>query len=184
MMEPISKRIAQAREEAGLTLNDLAAACETTKSTVQRWESGKHEPQRTDIVNMALALKVSPLWIMGYDVNKYDGVESTEKKIPVLNTPEVMVSPENIIDYTCDSEADYCLLYQKKYLFIKNQEEAQNGDMIICKYKDTIIIGEYITNQITPVVMTNGLPIVITAQKQFKIIGKVISIKYSLKGDD
>lgn len=61
-------KLRQRRKELGLTLEEVAQMVGVGKSTVRKWESGEiYEMGRTNIANLAKALRVSPLFILGED---------------------------------------------------------------------------------------------------------------------
>lgn len=59
------------RKELGLTLEQVGDACGVGKSTVSKWERGENSNMsRTSIANLAKALNVSPLAILGIEEYK------------------------------------------------------------------------------------------------------------------
>ena len=59
------------RKQLGLTLEDVAKRVGVNQSTVSRWETGNIENMRqSQIIKLADALKTSPLWIMGYELDE------------------------------------------------------------------------------------------------------------------
>lgn len=69
-MEKISvgKLLKERRNELALTQRQVANQVGVTEATVSRWESGDIDNMRRDkIANLANALRVSPLLIMGID---------------------------------------------------------------------------------------------------------------------
>lgn len=68
MTESIGKIIKKNRLDLKLTLDDVAKAVGVSKSTVQRWESGKINNMRRDRIDLlSKILQVSPLILLGND---------------------------------------------------------------------------------------------------------------------
>jgi len=71
-------RIKQRRLELGMTLEEVADIVGVTRSTVRKWETGMIENMRRDkIALLARALNVSPLFVMGNDLEQKDYVPET-----------------------------------------------------------------------------------------------------------
>lgn len=65
----IAKRIKQAREIKGCTLEDIASEIGVAKSTIQRYENGLiSKPKLPVLHSIANSLNVNPAWLSGYDV--------------------------------------------------------------------------------------------------------------------
>ncbi len=54
----LGRRIARARRNADLTAEALAAALGVTRPTIDNWESGRSEPDATQITEIAVACDV------------------------------------------------------------------------------------------------------------------------------
>ena len=62
----INKFIKNRRLELGLTMLDVAKACEVSEATVSRWESGDiSNMKRSRIASLAKVLQISPAIIVG-----------------------------------------------------------------------------------------------------------------------
>ena len=62
----------QRRIELNLTMAEVAKKVGVSEATISRWESGDIANMRRDkIVLLSKALKVSPSFIMGLDINGY-----------------------------------------------------------------------------------------------------------------
>lgn len=59
----ISDRIRESRSKATLTQTALADRLGVTQSTVNRWESGRHDPSRETALHIAEALGVNAIWL-------------------------------------------------------------------------------------------------------------------------
>ena len=57
--------------EADLTQNELAVKSGISKSLINKYLKGVSEAGNHKLLLLATALNVNPLWLMGYDVDKY-----------------------------------------------------------------------------------------------------------------
>lgn len=77
----IGNRIKYARDLRDATLDDIAKKVGVTKSTIQRYETGKITNIKIPVVeSIAIALNVNPSWIVG----KSDDMELPTKKVPKI----------------------------------------------------------------------------------------------------
>ena len=64
----IGKRISEARQFRNMTLDDIADDIGVSKSTVQRYETGKIAKIKIPVLHaIANSLNVNPVWLSGYD---------------------------------------------------------------------------------------------------------------------
>lgn len=78
----IGNRIKYARDLRNVTLDDIAKKVGVTKSTIQRYETGKITTIKLPVVeSIAIALNVNPSWVVG----KSDNME-----LPSQKTPKIM----------------------------------------------------------------------------------------------
>ncbi len=77
----IGNRIKYARDLRNATLEDVAKKIGVTKSTVQRYETGKIATIKLPVVEaIAIALNVNPAWVVG----KSDIMELPTQKVPKI----------------------------------------------------------------------------------------------------
>lgn len=82
----IGNRIRTAREQLGLSLEDVAEKVGVSHQSVQQWETGKSAPHRKRMIKLAAVLGRSPSWIQfGIDS---DSPMTTDD---FIKTPEFMV---------------------------------------------------------------------------------------------
>lgn len=62
-MDTIGKRVAAARERAGMTQTQLAAVLGTHATTVSKWECDDIEPKVANVAALATALSVPFEWL-------------------------------------------------------------------------------------------------------------------------
>ncbi len=84
-------KIKQRREELGLTLEEVGNIVGVGKSTVRKWETGDIANMRRDkIAKLAVALRTSPAYLLGYDETekpadpKVDGLSPKENELLTL----------------------------------------------------------------------------------------------------
>lgn len=84
-------KIKQRREELGLTLEEVGNIVGVGKSTVRKWETGDIANMRRDkIAKLAVALRTSPAYLLGYDEiektadPKADGLSPKENELLTL----------------------------------------------------------------------------------------------------
>lgn len=89
------------RKELGLTLEEIGKACNVSKSTVKKWESGFIENMKRDkIALLADVLKVSPLEIMGANPNQ------TQQELELMEyLQELRTRPEMRMLFNVSSKA-------------------------------------------------------------------------------
>lgn len=81
----IKDKIKQRREELGLTLEEVGNIVGVGKSTVRKWETGDIANMRGDkIVKLAVALRTSPAYLLGYDETE----KTADPKVDSLSPKE------------------------------------------------------------------------------------------------
>lgn len=83
----INKFIKNRRKELGLTMLDVAKACEVSEATVSRWESGDiSNMKRSRIAALAKILRISPAIIVGVqDEFEYSAAGIDFTRIPLYD---------------------------------------------------------------------------------------------------
>lgn len=81
-IEACGKRIEEAMIIRRMKQADLCKLAQIPKSSLSLYLRGAYEPKQDRIYQMAIALKVSETWLMGYDV-------PMEREQPSLNTLEL-----------------------------------------------------------------------------------------------
>lgn len=86
----IGNRIKFARDLRDMTLDDIAKKVGITKSTVQRYETGKISTIKIPVVeSIAIAMNVNPAWIVG---------KSDEMETPTQESPKILQYYEQLND--------------------------------------------------------------------------------------
>ena len=110
----IGKRIRARRLDLGFTLQDVANRTGVAKSTVHKWETTCIENMRREnILLLAKALNVSPLWIIGID-------DKTKNKTSLDN-----IATKELVEYFDEN---------KEKLSILSKEDSQNLVKLIDLY--------------------------------------------------
>lgn len=69
--EETARRLIEALNDANLRPIDLANKSGINRASVSQYMSGTHQPTNITANKMAKVLKVNPMWLMGFDVDKY-----------------------------------------------------------------------------------------------------------------
>lgn len=69
MKENFEKRLEKALSLRNISQSELARKLNIHRATVNNYISGKHEPSRDRIDEIAKCLNVNPTWLLGYDVD-------------------------------------------------------------------------------------------------------------------
>jgi len=86
----IGNRIKYARDLRDATLDDIAKKVGVTKSTIQRYETGKIINIKIPVVeSIAIALNVNPSWIVG---------KSDDMELPAKDSPKILQYYEQLND--------------------------------------------------------------------------------------
>ena len=142
------------RKEKGWTQDKLAKKMSVSRSTIAMWESGKSNPDNTDIVNLAKLLGVSVDILLGVDTAlKDEGMYFDNlipmskvkiKKVPILGNiacGEPIFMDEEFGRYVeCNVNADFALvcngdsminarIFDGDLVFIRKQPTVDNGEI-------------------------------------------------------
>lgn len=117
IFEEVGNRLKQAREEKHITLEEAGAKVGVHKSTVLRWENGETGKIKLPIIEaLADYYNVNPVWLMGYDVDKY------VTKTDILGNPVVP------IPFVGSVKAGYNYLAQENWIGTVDVEKSLVGD--------------------------------------------------------
>ena len=109
-------KIKQRREELGLTLEEVGNIVGVGKSTVRKWETGDIANMRRDkIAKLAVALRTSPAYLLGYD----EVEKAADPKVDGLSPLEA-----RLLDMFCQFSDDQkeMILAQIEFLLNKRKE--------------------------------------------------------------
>lgn len=94
----LSDRIKARRTELGLTLEDIGNTLGVSKTTIQRYESGKIKNlKQATIKRLAVVLRTTPEYLMGWDEQKTSKpTEDIDPQISVIARASRKMTPEQI----------------------------------------------------------------------------------------
>lgn len=100
-MYEINKRIREEMAKQGLNATDLARLSGLNRSSVSRYVNDVIEPKQNAIGAIAKALKVSPAWLLGFDV----AVEIIDvSKLTDANRSRLMAYYQALVDSQGDKK--------------------------------------------------------------------------------
>lgn len=159
----IGEKIKKLRKASDLTLDELAAATNTTKQTIYKYESGiiSNIPA-SKIKAIADKLNTTPAYLMGWedepqavtsDLSRYGVMPITTKRIPLLGDiacGKPIFADEDrelYVEVGTDINADFCLrakgdsminarIYDGDIVFIRKQNAVDNGEIAAVVIED------------------------------------------------
>ncbi len=204
------ERIRRARELCGMTQEELGRACETTKQTIFKYESGIVTNIPTDRVErIAEVTGVSPAYIMGWDDQLPDAAQPIDlahyHKIPILGRIPAglpLYAEQNIEGYTLtdlNGGAEYFALrvqgdsmnamgINSGYLIIvRLQDHVENGEVaVVMVGSDDATVKRFHQNGdiVTLVPQSTNPAHTIqtydTTKTDIKVLGKVVKVEFTL----
>lgn len=197
-------RLRERRQALGLTLQQVADAVGVSKSTVQKWESGKIEDMRlAKAAGLAKVLKVSPLWIMGISESMTDPTPKTKtKRVPVLGciaAGDPIVANEEYEEYielSSGPDVDFCLRVQGDSMidaricdgdlvFIRRQPTVENGEIAAVLIDDEVTLKRVYTTEKGVILKPENPayePMFFSHEdfRQIRILGKAVAFQSKL----
>lgn len=199
-------RLKQCREERNLTVRQLAEEVGISGANISRYENNVHGAGSTVVRDIAKYFGINPSWLMGDEnADKYLSNVPDSKSVPILGKVSAgfpMYVVEDLIGYEFipqESNIDFCLrvkgdsminacIHDGNILYIRKQSTVDNGNIAV-----VVIDGEEATvkrfyklgNQILLKPENPAYKDIIIDkehQREVKIIGKVISVKFDLEG--
>lgn len=154
-----AKRLTQCREDVGLTKKDLAKLVGVSIGNISRYESATHGAGRKAIMNMATLFKVSPMWLMGFDVPKYNE-DKPNKTISIFgtitaNTPieaqedviSTMTLPDNYnIDFGLKIKDNNMIgagINNEDVVLICQQQQLENGEIGVIDVSGEVMLKRF-----------------------------------------
>lgn len=93
----LKDKIRNLRQQAGLTMRQLADAVNVSEATISRWESGNISNMRRDkIYDLAKALHTTPAYLMGWEENadNQPDLNNESEELIILNRTAKKMTPE------------------------------------------------------------------------------------------
>ena len=204
----IANRLKEFRREKKLTLEEVAAALDTSKQTIHRYENGViNNIPHEKIKKLAEVLGRTPSELMGWDdtVYKYPNVSAIKtKKLPVIGTiscGEPIYAEEeygNFVSISSDIDASFCLrargdsmigarIYDGDLVFIREQDSVDNGEIaaVIIDDEATLKRVYYYPNEAKIILSPENpkyAPLVYIKEElnSVKIIGKAVAFQSAI----
>lgn len=155
--EATSKRIRIALSNANMKPQELADKSGVSKSSISQYINGSHSPSNISSGKMAKILNVNPLWLMGFDVEMSDNIDTKKPlkgkkgiKIPVLGrvaagvpieAVEEIIDTEEITEEMASTGDFFGLqirgdsmeprMCSGDVVIVRKQEDADSGDIVI-----------------------------------------------------
>lgn len=118
MLKRISSFSERLKEALGdNTATDLAEKIGLSKQAISMYVNGKRTPKRPVIESISRILNVNPMWLMGYDVEKY--LEIKAVKVPVLGRVQAGVPIEAVQDIIDEEEIHPKMALSGEYFALK-----------------------------------------------------------------
>lgn len=203
------KRLKELRLECGYTLDNLCEIYNQkfgsglNKGTLSRYENSTQEPLFTTVKNLSELFNVTIEYLVGKSNERYPGVLKfeTKKIVPVVGIIAAggpIIADQHIEGYeNCDDESiDYCLrvkgdsmvgarIFDGDIVFVDKDAVIENGDVVVA-----LVDGENATLKkyykfggkviLKPENPTMKEMEFNAKDKNFKLLGKVKSVKFKL----
>lgn len=150
-MSTIGSRIRLAREHADMTQEQLGKLCNTTKQTIFKYENDIVTNIPMDRIEViASALRVSPVYLMGWDNDMYSPIKNIipvpeMRKIPLIGSIACgapTLAEEHIEDYIDIPQhihADFALSCKGDSMI---NARIFDGDIVYIRQQDTVDNGQ------------------------------------------
>jgi DNA-binding XRE family transcriptional regulator len=100
----IAERIKVARKAKGWSQDTLAKEIGVSKGNVSRWESGEHNPERSNLEALAEALDVVESWLAGY------GERDPIRRAHTGDSPDASLMAGAMLDWVAASQVAKLLI--------------------------------------------------------------------------
>ncbi|MBP3359292.1 MAG: helix-turn-helix domain-containing protein [Clostridia bacterium] len=201
-----ASRLRSLRKKKGMTLSELSALVGVSDATLQRYESGKIQNIKPQMLEkLSAALDCTAAYIMGWDEaagpeNVFDNIVGIKpKKLPVLG--EIACGEPIFCDsgkngefvVSCDTNADFCLIakgdsminariYDGDIVLIKAQSDVENGEIAAVIIDDEATLKKvYKVGNVITLMPANPKydPLVYTPDefRNIRILGKAVGMQ-------
>lgn len=198
MSESFSKRLKEAMRIRNINQAELSQKSGISKSSLSEYLKGKYEAKQTGLFNLAKALDVNEVWLMGEDVpmdRAYGRSKVTEISVFNLSTNEVIqkipyvyrtditdVDIENIFAIYANDSSMAPLLNVGDVAIIQKQNSFISGRTYLLKIKNGFpIIRKVIQTtsgvELQAMNMWNFPPQTDLKNSDIEIIGRVIKVE-------
>lgn len=192
-----SERLKSLMEDSNHNTYTLAEAVSLSPGTISKYANAKMEPKRSTIELLAKYFRVNPVWLMGYEVEKYLDGQVQSKTIPFFGTSTYpsepnsheVISAKEDIDLSIrvsDNSMMNARIFEGDTAYIKKQHSVENGK-IAAVVMDGIITLRRIHSIDSSMVLHSEnptIPDVILSKKDRKdltILGEVVCVKFKVR---
>lgn len=198
MSESFSKRLKEAMKIRRINQSELSQKSGISKSSLSEYLKGKYEAKQTGLFNLAKALDVNEVWLMGEDVpmdraygrSKVIEIDvispltnETIQKIPyVYRTDITDINVDDLFAIYANDNSMAPLLDIGDIAIITKQDCFSNGGTYLLKIKDGLPIIRKVLQttsgiELQAMNMWNFPPQTNLKNTDIKIIGKVIKVE-------
>ncbi|MBQ6468853.1 MAG: helix-turn-helix transcriptional regulator [Lachnospiraceae bacterium] len=160
-----SKRLRDAMSRADIRASELARITGINKASISQYLKGSHTPSNFSAAKIAPILRVSPVWLMGFDVpmDPSEQGRSGRKKVELRRQYPILDgvsggkpvttngNRSNHVNNVLNIPADYVLLVEDPsmtgrcisvgdVLFIRSQEMISDGELMILSRDDRLLL--------------------------------------------
>lgn len=206
----IGERIRIRRRQLGLTLEAVAIETDTSKQTIQRYESGVIENiPHARLEAVARVLKTTPGYLMGWEeeetLSHPDLIPLRRHAVPLLGhvaCGEPIYAEESFAGFELAGDgigADFCLrakgdsmigarIHDGDIVFVRKQETVENGEIAVVIIDDEATLKRVYYDRIGKKLVLNPenpryAPLVFTGEElaTVKVLGKAIAFQSLLR---
>lgn len=183
------------------SLEEIGREIGVSKQALSRYELNERQPKQPVIEALARYFNVSPLWLMGYAVEKQNEVKQP-KMVPLLGTIAAgapMMVCENIERYVYDysGKANFALkvkgdsminarIFNGDTVLIRKQDDVESGDIAAVLYNGDEVTLKRVIKKENCIILHSENPTmpdrVITPgdYTELKILGKTIQVIFDI----
>jgi len=195
----LGERLKQARLEAGLLQEELAAAVGTNAVSISRYELGLHIPKLDVTSKLANALKCNLTWLItgqGDMKNPFDGLKGVSQLFPIpvygkISAGSPTMSNNDIIEYISlpgasansaalivNGDSMSPTIKHDDYVVFLQHDDIRNGDIVVIsnEYGELMVKRYRIKDEVGYFVSDNPEYKAIKANNGHKLIGKVVTV--------
>lgn len=147
--EQISRRLAEALQLRSVTQTELSKRTGIDKGSISHYLKGDYTPTKERLTKIAVALQVSPVWLMGYDIPYQMPLMPVEDTImiPVLGTVAAgspLYADQNVIGHERVSPDLGQNLFGLQIHGDSMEPKISDGDVVIVRQEDTADSGQIV----------------------------------------
>lgn len=150
IVSSVRQRLLEYKDRYDMSSTELAAKAGIPQQTLSRYELGQRMPKIDIVQNIAAALDVNFMWLVGYDVPMKDTVDEIQpidvQQVPLvgrISCGEPILAEEHFDSYIrvgAHIKCDFCLIakgdsmtgariYDGDIVFIRQQPTVNNGEI-------------------------------------------------------